>query len=51
VASKLLGENPTTTQLREKHTEVCNQRQGLLNQGVQLTKFDSHNPRDPAVDA
>jgi hypothetical protein len=46
VASKLFGENPTTIQLREKHTEVCNQRQGLFNQGIQLTSFDSHNAQE-----
>ncbi len=41
-ASKHMGENPTAAQLREKHIEVCNQRRGLLNQGVQPATFDSH---------
>lgn len=30
VASKPLGSNPTSAQLRDKHIEICNQRQDLL---------------------
>ncbi len=41
-ACSQLGADCTAAQLREKHIAVSNERQGLLDQGVQPASFDSY---------